>query len=298
MLKPLGSRHKDMAYKFLTAQGLRDIFLASKIHEGALTFPDGAGQGRFLGAFEGERLTGLLFVGSGGLVVFSADAPHVRRQFAEQAWKERARIRLIVGEWDSVSDFWGHLGASGLVARRDWREVFCEVDATTVSKEREPLLRLAEAADLTPLVDLSARAYREETGEDPLAAMGEGYIRHVARNVEERRTFVLKDGGRLVFKADLSARCPAGAQIVGVFTETDRRGQGLARRCTGEIVHRLLEDLPAVCLFVREDNLPARRAYERAGFMPRMHYRRLFVEAPAKPATDAVPKPRRASRAS
>jgi hypothetical protein len=29
---------------------------------------------------------------------------------------------------------------------------------------------------------------------------------------------------------------------------------------------------------VREDNLPARRAYERAGFVSSMHYRRLFVE--------------------
>ncbi|MGH7725347.1 MAG: GNAT family N-acetyltransferase [Candidatus Eiseniibacteriota bacterium] len=288
MLKPLVSRHRDAAYAYLTERGLRDIFLASKIHEGALTFPDGAGQGRFLGAFDGEKLEGVLFLGHGGLVVFSAERPHARRLFAEEAWKERAKIRLLVGEWASVSDFWGHLEAAGFVARRDWREVFCEADRASLSPEREPRLRLAEASDLPVLVDLSARAYREETGEDPLAAMGEGYVRHVARNVEEARTFVLEDSGsRLVFKADLSARCPAGAQIVGVFTEPELRGRGIARRCTGEIVHRLLEangqasGVSAVCLFVREDNAPARRAYERAGFVPSMTYRRLFVEAVA-----------------
>ncbi len=331
MVKPLASRHRDSAYAFLTARGLRDIFLASKIHEGALTFPDGSGQGRFLGAFDGERLEGVLFLGHGGLVVFSAEGPHARRLFAEEAWKERAKMRLVVGEWDSVSDFWGHLEAAGFAARKDWREVFCEANRTSLSPEREPRLRLAEASDLPTLVDFSARAYREETGEDPLATMGEGYVRHVARNVEEGRTFVLEEAGRLVFKADLSARCPAGAQIVGVFTEPDRRGQGVARRCTGEIVHRLLAEpapgtpvtpgtlgtpdtlgtpgtpgtpdlpaVPAVCLFVREDNAPARRAYERAGFVASMTYRRLFVEAAApqrSPVRASSTRRRRASGA-
>ena len=280
MLRPLVSRDHDHAYRFLTAHGMRDVFLAGKVHEGALTLPDGSAQGRLLGAFDGERLEGVLFLGHGGLVVFSADAPHVRRQFAEETWRERSRVRLIVGEWDSVTDFWGHLEVAGFTARRDWREVFCEVNAKTVAKEREPALRLAEPADLTELTDVSARAYREETGEDPIAAMGEGYVRHVAKNVEEKRTYLLRDGGRIVFKAELSARAPIGAQIVGVFTEPDRRGEGLARRGTGEMVHRLLETYPAVCLFVREDNTPARRAYERAGFAASMFYRRLFVEPP------------------
>jgi ribosomal protein S18 acetylase RimI-like enzyme len=280
MLRPLVSRDHENAYRFLTAHGMRDVFLAGKVHEGALTLPDGSAQGRLLGAFDGERLEGVLFLGHGGLVVFSADAPHVRRQFAEETWRERARVRLVVGEWDAVTDFWGHLEAAGLGARRDWREVFCEVSAKTVSPEREPALRLAEPADLPELTDVSARAYLEETGEDPIAAMGDGYVRHVARNVEERRTYVLRDQGRIVFKAELSARAPIGAQIVGVFTEPDRRGEGLARRGTGEMVHRLLETYPAVCLFVREDNTSARRAYERAGFAASMFYRRLFVDPP------------------
>jgi ribosomal protein S18 acetylase RimI-like enzyme len=290
MLKPLLARHQDAAYAFLTAHGLRDVFLASKIHDGALTAPDGAAQGRFLGAFDGERLEGVLFLGHGGLVVFASDLPHVRKRFAETAWEERARVRLIVGEWNQVSDVWSHLTASGLTTSRDWREVFMTVDAGTLADEHEPRLRLATPADLDVLSDLAARAYFEETGLDPVASMGEGYRRHLARNVEEKSSYVLEEDGRLVFKADLSARCPIGAQIVGVFTETDRRGEGIARRAVAEMARRLIaEGTPEVCLFVREDNAPARRAYERAGFVPSMHYRRLFVEpasvrrAPAKP---------------
>ena len=271
MVKPLTARHAEAAYRFLTSHGLRDIFLAGKINEGALGVPDGTAQGRFLGAFEGQRLVGVLFLGHGGLVVFASDVPHVRRRFAETAWHERNRIRLVVGEWDQVSDFWSHLSSAGLVAHRDWREVFMVATLETLVSEREPRLRLAVAQDVPVLLDLAARAYREETGEDPLATLGEGYVRYVMRSIEEGRSFVIEEKGRLVFKADLSARCPAGAQIVGVFTEPDRRGEGFARRGTAELVRRLAgEGLPAVCLFVREDNAPARKAYENAGFVPQM----------------------------
>jgi predicted GNAT family acetyltransferase len=291
MLKALTVRHAEEAYRFLTSHGLRDIFLASKIHEGALALPDGAAQGRFLGAFEGSRLDGVLFLGHGGLVVFASDVPHVRRRFAEATWHERSRVRLVVGEWDQVSDFWSHLSAAGLVAHRDWREVFMVATKETLVDEREPRLRRAVTGDMSVLIDLAARAYREETGEDPLATLGEGYVRHVTRSIEEGRSYVIEDGGRLVFKADLSARCPAGAQIVGVFTEPDRRGEGLARRGTAELVRRLGRDgLDAVCLFVREDNAPARRAYERAGFVPQMFYRRLFVDLPSTRAARARAK--------
>ena len=282
MLQPLLPRHSAAAWDFLTAHGLRDVFLAGKIHEGALSTPDGAAQGRFLGAFDGGRMLGVLFLGNGGLVVFAADEPHVRRLFAEETWKERQRVRLVVGEWDAVTDVWGQLAASGLAADRDWREVFMVVTPEVLVDEREPGLVAATPADLAELIDVSARAYREETGENPIGTMGEGYIRHVTRNLAEGRTFIVRHDGRIAFKAELSARCPIGAQIVGVFTEPAVRGQGFARRGTAELARRLMAapagGVPAVCLFVREDNAPARRAYERAGFVPQMFYRRLFVD--------------------
>ena len=303
MLQPLTPRHAEAAWAFLTTHGLRDVFLASKVYEGALAVPDGAAQGRFLGAFHGERLDGVLFLGRGGLVVLAADEPHVRRLFAEEAWKDRSRVRLIVGEWDQVTDIWGHLAAAGLRSDRDWREVFMTVDLATLTAEREPDLRPAAHEDLPDLIDVSARAYREETGEDPLSTMGEGYLRHVTRNVEEGRTLLVRRDGKIVFKAEISARCPIGAQVVGVFTEPFARGQGLARRGVAELARRMMEDpapagVPAVCLFVREDNAPARRAYERAGFAPRMFYRRLFVDPASARARGTAAKPTAAGAAS
>ena len=185
MLQPLAPRHAEAAWAYLTAHGLRDVFLASKIHEGALSAPDGIAQGRFLGAFDGPRLDGVLFVGHGGLVVFAADEPHVRRLIAEESWKERQRVRLVVGEWDAVSDVWGQLSAAGLRADRDWREVFMTAAApiahASAPAATAPAPAQADAAPAAAEVDGNAvkspmvgtAFLSPEPGSKPFIAVGE-----------------------------------------------------------------------------------------------------------------------------
>ena len=61
-------------------------------------------------------------------------------------------------------------------------------------------------------------------------------------------------------------RIPPGAQVEGVFTAEDRRGQGIASRCMAELGRRLLAEVPLVTLHASERNTAALRAYERAGY--------------------------------
>jgi predicted GNAT family acetyltransferase len=52
-----------------------------------------------------------------------------------------------------------------------------------------------------------------------------------------------------------------------VYVDPDRRGQGLAAAGMAAVVALALHDIaPVVSLYVNEHNVPARRAYERAGF--------------------------------
>jgi len=115
-----------------------------------------------------------------------------------------------------------------------------------------------------------------------MARHREAFLGRVARLILEERVFVIRRGPNLVFKAELSAVCPLGAQIAGVYTEPEFRNQGLARRGTAEVARRALGAAPAVCLFVRDDNAPARRAYERGGFRYAGEARTLiFADPPA-----------------
>jgi len=40
MIRPLTASDARATYTFLTRHGLRDVFLASKVHEGALSLPE------------------------------------------------------------------------------------------------------------------------------------------------------------------------------------------------------------------------------------------------------------------
>jgi len=159
------------------------------------------------------------------------------------------------------------------------------VDLETLEPEaREPELRGAVLEDLELVARASSRAHLEEMGEDPMARHREAFLGRVARLILEERVFVIRRGPDLVFKAELSAVCPLGAQIAGVYTEPEFRNQGLARRGTAEVARRALGAAPAVCLFVRDDNAPARRAYERGGFRYAGEARTLiFADPPAAP---------------
>src|SRR6185295_6432602 len=119
---------------------------------------------------------------------------------------------------------------------------------------REPELRLATLDDLDLVTRASSRAHLEEMGDDPLVRNPEVFMGRMARMILEERVFVVRHGDTLVFKAELSALCPVGGQIAGVYTDPDHRGQGVARRGTGEVAWRTLAGAPAICLFVREDN--------------------------------------------
>lgn len=62
------------------------------------------------------------------------------------------------------------------------------------------------------------------------------------------------------------------AAIGDVVTRPEHRGRGLAGRVTAALCHRLHAEVAIVGLNVGRDNTPARKLYERLGFLPLMEY--------------------------
>ncbi len=91
------------------------------------------------------------------------------------------------------------------------------------------------------------------------------------------------EAGRLVGVARVQAATPRAWIIGGVFTVPDRRGRGFGREATRAAVAAAVVAGARPALFVKEENLPARRIYERLGFVARE--RRALVDASGSDGT-------------
>jgi GNAT superfamily N-acetyltransferase len=89
--------------------------------------------------------------------------------------------------------------------------------------------------------------------------------------------FGVVEGGRLVAVARIQASTPRAWMIGGVFTVPEERGRGYGREATRAAVIAAVSAGARPALFVKEENAPARRVYERLGFVARE--RRAFIDA-------------------
>ncbi|HNY16598.1 MAG TPA: GNAT family N-acetyltransferase [Treponemataceae bacterium] len=96
---------------------------------------------------------------------------------------------------------------------------------------------------------------------------------NLAHALERQRVLLARANGIPVAKAGTNARGFAYDQIGGVYTAPSWRGQGLATALVSRISRELMGEGRKVVLFVKPENEPARRAYEKAGFKPELPFR-------------------------
>ncbi|MBA2294480.1 MAG: GNAT family N-acetyltransferase [Actinobacteria bacterium] len=190
--------------------------------------------------------------------------------FAELA--SRAGPRMLIGEQGAVSQLWDAGGRRFGRPRADRRDqpVY---RMTSAPAEAGTGLRPATTADLDLLVPACARAHEEELGVDPLRRDANGFRWRTRVQVEEGRSWVWIEDGLILFKAEASAWTPAAVQLQQVWVDPPARRLGYGKRALRDLLVRLLDEVPAVCLFVRAENAPAIRLYETIGMEHVLDYR-------------------------
>ena len=223
--------------------------------------------GEVWGRFDDGRLSSACHVGA-NLVPVQADAPAMR-EFAERAARRGRTASTVVGPHDAVSTFWEALdGAWGAARELRWSQPHMEV-ATDPLVEPDPWVRATGRDDMAALYPACVAMYSEEVGVSPEEGGGADLYRaRVAQLVTRGWSFARVEEGRVVFKAEVAAATPHAAQVQGVYVPPDLRGRGLAVAGMAAVVRLVRERIaPTVSLYVNEWNAPARRAYERVGFV-------------------------------
>jgi uncharacterized protein len=192
--------------------------------------------------------------------------------FAEESAHSGAR--MVIGEERAVGELWE--AARRLMPRpRDDRP------GQPVYALREPPapgetgLRAARPLDLELLVPACAEAHLEEIGVDPLARDPEGFRWRTRQQIDDGRSWIWIEEGVIRFKAEASAWTPSAVQLQQVWVDPQARRRGYARRALADLCRLLLEDVPAVCLFVRPENTPALWLYDSIGMTRELTYRSL-----------------------
>ena len=226
------------------------------------------GLGRFAGIREARRLTALLHLGA-NLVPSGPGCA----AFAELVTK--GDPRMVVGEEGAVTELWD-------VVRYAFPQPLDDRPGQPVYVlERPPRegrsgLRAATLDDLDALVAAAAEAYREEVGVDAYARDPALFEWRTRAQVEEGRSWIWTEDGRILFKAEASAWTPDAVQLQQVWVEPELRGQGYGTRGLSDLCRLLLEATPAVCLFVRPENAAAIALYDTIGMRRTITYRSLI----------------------
>ena len=227
------------------------------------------GLGRFVARRGNGKLEALCHVGTNIIPAGRGCAA-----FAERALDRKAR--MVVGAEPAVDELWDVLRPRLRTPRDDRPDqpVYAIEDPPPAG---ETGLRPAVPADLAILVPACAAAHEEELGVDPLRREGDLFRWRTRSQVEEGRSWIWRERGTILFKAEASAWTPSAVQIQQVWVDPSVRGNGYAQRGMRDLCRLLLRRVPRVCLFVRPENAPAIRVYEAIGMRRVLTYRSVIL---------------------
>ena len=247
-VEPLGPKHFELLKALLAREPSHNLYLLGILEEFGIVPASGRAPFTFWGRFLGGELTAAIFVGgAGGMVVPSSNLPNAIADIAKSL-NGKVTLGAALGEKGCVDVLLTHLGKGRPKLSRAQR--LFAVSADDLGPFTNPALRLAAEADVEQLIPMAAMSVQEIMKRDPLEEDPEGFPLRVRQRVRSKRTYVLEEKGRLVFKIDVGSRSQFGAELEGLFTMPEERRQGHATLSLGQISRHLLSSLPRLTLRV------------------------------------------------
>ena len=117
----------------------------------------------------------------------------------------------------------------------------------------------------------------EESGVNTLTVDPEGFRKRCLRRIEQGRTWVAVEDGKLIFKADVISQTSEVVYLEGIWVREEKRNSGAAVGFMSELSQKLLQEAKSICLLVNETNRRAQNFYKKCGFLFRATYKTIFL---------------------
>lgn len=273
-VKPLENSEYAEVLEFLGRRPTHTAYLAGLICDNGLQSP--LNRGTFYGYrnLAGE-IDGVALIGHA--TIMEAISDQALQAFAKTA-QHCKPVHLIMCEENRLDQFWSHYAVAGQEMRHARRQFLLELRWPIQVSQPVPDLRLATVEDLELLIPVHAEMALDESGTDPRQQDATGFVERYVRRIEQGRTWILAENGKLQFKAEVVAATPDTSYVEGVWVNPAARRQGYGRRCMSQLASVLLGYSKSICLFVNDENEDARRFYKQAGYHMRAVYDTIFLK--------------------
>lgn len=272
----LSEDDRNEVLAFLAERPTHTVCLAGFIRDNGLVSPHN--RGTFYGSRNSEgRLEGVALIGHATLI--DARTPRAMETFALVA-QGFERVHMILGEKDKVEQFWNYYADEGQEMRLVCRELLFELRQTMQVRDEVQGLRRATLNDLDQIAPVQAAMAADESGINPLEVDPEGFRARCARRIEMGRVWVVEDGGKLIFKADIMADTPDVVYLEGIWVNQTDRGKGIGRKCLTQLCQDLLTRTKSVAVLVNQENQRAHTYYRMCNFKLRGLYDSIFLQRP------------------
>jgi RimJ/RimL family protein N-acetyltransferase len=135
------------------------------------------------------------------------------------------------------------------------------------------VLRVPQLIDLEEIAPLQADYEHEEVlPKNALFSPAASRI-NLSNFIYNSQVLAAEIRGRIVGKINISSVSFTRYLVGGVYVHPDFRGMGIARRMASEFITTLINTGRGVTLFVKKNNIPARRLYTGLGFKVHGDYR-------------------------
>jgi len=263
-VRALSAADRDEALELCARDPAANVFVASRIEEGALSSHPGS----LLGYRVEGRLLGMCWA-SANIVPVECDDEAVEAVAARvRRWRRQAAS--IFGPSAQVEGLWRHLSPSwgpprSVRARQPLMSTSTRPSALGIGPD--PGVRVAAADEVDIVLPAAAAMFADEIGYPPYTGSSRGYRTLIEGLVVKGHTFIWRSGDEVLFKADVGSTALGAAQIQGVWLAPRLRGQGRSVSLMAAATELIMDTVaPQATLYVNDFNHPARAVYRTLGF--------------------------------
>jgi uncharacterized protein len=262
-LQLLTETERHEVLEFLKIRPVQTVVLASFIQDNGMVSTDN--RGKFYGYRNSKGiLEGVALIGHTTLV--ESRSKNSLMAFAIAARQSETPVHIMMSDGKTIDTFWQHYAGDNSQPRLTCNELLFELEFPFFVQNCKWDVRLAKAEELEQIAVAHAEVAFMESGVDPMLKDREGFLKRTLRRIEKERTFVVFEGDKLVFKADIVAETDDVIYLEGIYVSPDYRGQGVGSSCLSKLSLDLLNRVEHICLLSNVDFKGAHKSYLKAGY--------------------------------